>query len=217
MSKGIQKIGVLLVSACLPVLVACGGTTTLVSTPDPSETASDIGMVEDSALEEEVELEMSSEESEVATAVIGSREIPAPVGSSALVRDSDDAQVWEVTLVKSTLNVNEIVESENQFNEPPPSGLQYAAAEFRVTYLGSSKGFPSSDLDVAFVTQEGTTHKPFDVSVVGPNPLSSANELYEGGSATGVVYIAIPTQNADQGTWRISQFLNDSEFFFQAK
>lgn len=217
MLGGNRKIVVLMISACLPFLVACGGTTTLVSTPAPSVPASEGEVVEDSALEEEVELETSSEEPEVSAAVIGSRETPAPVGSSAVIRDSSDEPVWQVTLVKSTLNVNEIVESENQFNDPPPSGLQYAAAEFEVTYLGSSKGFPSSDLDIAFVTIEGTTHKPFDVSVVGPNPLSSANELYEGGSVTGDVYIAIPTQGADQGTWRISQFLNDSEFFFQAK
>lgn len=212
--KNLRLVALLIVG---PLLVACGGTTTLVSTPAPSTPASEGEVVQDSAFEEQVELEMSSEESEAAAPVIGSRATPAPVGSSAVIRDSSDEPVWQVTLVKSTLNVNEIVESENQFNDPPPSGLQYAAAEFEVTYLGSSKGFPSSDLDIAFVTIEGTTHKPFDVSVVGPNPLSSANELYEGGSVTGNVYIAIPTQGADQGTWRISQFLNDSEFFFQAK
>lgn len=206
-----------MVSACLPVLVACGGTTTLVSTPGPSDAVADSEVVEDTALEGEVELETASEESEVAAPVIGSRETPAPVGSTAVIRDSNDEPVWEVTLVKSTLNVNELVETENEFNDPPPSGLQYAAAEFQVTYLGSTKGFPGSDLDVAFVTQEGTTHKQFDVSVVGADSLSSENELYEGGSVTGSVYIAIPTQGADQGTWRISQFLNDSEFFFKAQ
>ena len=217
MITGSRKIVVLMLSACMPVLVACGGTTTLVSTPAPSETASGIEIVEDSALGDAVELETSPEESEVAAPVIGSRETPAPVGSTAVIRDSDEEPVWEVTLVKSTLNVNGLVESENEYNDPPPTGLQYAVAEFQVTYLGSTKGFPGSDLDVAFVSVDGTTHKQSDVSVVGPDSLGSENELYEGGSVTGAVYIAIPTQGAGQGTWRISQLFNDSEFFFKAQ
>ena len=78
------------------------------------------------------------------------------------------------------------------------------------------KGFPDVDISVAFVTEEGTTHKPSDISVIGPDDLRNENELYQGGSAVGSVYIAIPTAGADSGTWRISQFFNDSEFFFAA-
>ena len=134
-----------------------------------------------------------------------------------MISDAGGQPVWEVTLLESQLNADQVVAKENQFNEPPPAGFQFAAAKFSVTYLGPEKGFPGIDLTVAFVSNQATTHLQSDVSVVGPDQLSDENELYSVGNAVGSVYVAIPSEGADAGTWRISQFLNDSEFFFSAK
>jgi hypothetical protein len=200
-----------------PLLVACGGTTTLVSTPSPSPPSAEAEEILGQTERESADSDEGSSPPASTVAELGSRDDPAPVGSTALISDASGQPIWEVTLLETELNVNEVVAKENQFNDPPPADFQYAAAEFSVTYLGSEKGFPSMDLSVAFVTADGTTHKPSDVSVVGPKELSNANELYQGGTAVGSAYIAIPTAGASTGTWRISQFLNDSEFFFAAQ
>lgn len=211
-SKGLRVLALMHLG---PLLIACGGTTTLVATPSPSPPTAEVEEFVEEA--EEAPADSNDEPSTSLLAEVGGRSNPAPVGSTALISDSSGSPVWEVTLQESVLNVNDIVAQENQFNDPPPAGLQYAAATFGVTYLGSEKGFPGMDLNVAFVTADGTTHKPSDISVVGPDELSNENELYQGGTAVGSAYIAIPTAGAATGTWRISQFLNDSEFFFAAQ
>lgn len=192
------------------LLSACGGTTTLVSTPlnDVSTTST--------AADEEQSIDGDSSSGRSVDSEIGSREQPAPIGSVVLISDADGNRAWEVELVESNLNVNSVIANENMFNSAPPAGFQFAGATVKVTYLGPAKGLPGSDLTVAFVSAAGTTHKTFDVFVVGPQDLSSVNELYPGGTATASVYIAIPTLDADKGTWRVSAFLNSEEFHFSA-
>lgn len=202
---------VVVATLVVPAVVSCGGTTTLTATPVPTASS---GV--DSATADAPEAAPESPNPS-ATASVGTRETPAPIGSTATIRDASGGSVWEVKLRRSLLNVDDVVRSENEFNEPPPPGFQYAAAEVEVTYVGDTKGFPAMDLMFAFVSTDGTTHKPSDMSVVGPDDLSNKNELYEGGSVTGWVYIAIPVAGAAQGTWRLSQFLDDSEFFFAAE
>lgn len=197
-------------------LAACGGTTTLVSTPVPSTVQVPSENV-DSPAPETPSSAGSTDASPESSSSLGSRQNPAPIGSTALISDTTGEPVWEVTLLESELNVNDVVAKENQFNEPPPDGFQFAAAKVSVTYLGPDKGFPGMDLMVAFVSEQATTHLQSDLSVVGPDQLSDENELYSGGNAVGFVYVLIPSEGADAGTWRISQFLNDSEFFFTAQ
>lgn len=209
----IQAVGLLV---AILALSGCGGSTTLVSTPAPTPPEEQAETVDESALVDVVD-EEATKASPDPSPSLGSRQQPAPVGSTAVISDASGQPVWEITLLESALNVNDIVARENQFNDPLPEGSQYAAATFSVTYLGAEKGFPGMDLSVAFVTADGTTHKETDVWVSAPDRLSNENELYQGGTAEGRAYIAIPSAGATTGTWRISQFLNDSEFFFAAQ
>jgi len=190
---------------------ACSGTTTLVSTP--ITTVTDEETPSDSAPETSV----ATGDSEESPPSLGDRENPAAVGSTVLIKDASGAPVWEISLVESNLNVNDIVAAENMFNSPPPEGFQFASAKLNLKYVGNDKGFPGSDIEVAFVSAAGTTHKEFDVSAVGPREISSLNELYPGGTADGYAYVAIPTQDAASGTWRVSAFLLDTEFHFAAR
>lgn len=80
-------------------------------------------------------------------------------------------------------------------------------------YLGSKTGTPSFDIEISFVAADGTTHKPTDVIVVAPNDVVDINEMYAGATQTGNPVIAIPSANAEAGTWAISYDLGVSEFF----
>ncbi len=204
----------------LPLLVACGGgSTTLVPSTEATseqEVASDV-LEEDGPSPESAEEDSEGETKPAPEPSQGSRQSPAPVGSTVLITDDAGVDQWEIELLASNLNVNDVVAEENQFNYPPPPGYQYASADFAVTYVGPDKGFPGMDFSVAYVTADGTTHKESDVSVVGPNELSDENELYTGGEATGSVYIAIPSDQVSGGTWRVTPFFSSSEFFFDTE
>ena len=79
--------------------------------------------------------EESTTASPESTPALGSRQNPAPVGSTAVISDASGEPDWEVTLLESDLNVDDVVAKENQFNEPPPGGMQFAAAKLSVTYV----------------------------------------------------------------------------------
>jgi hypothetical protein len=211
--KAILISGSILVSASL--LAGCSsGTTTITpnenSQPAPAETPSA------SATEEpQGEIESDSEDVEISDS-LGSRSEPLALGTSVTMDDGNGA-VWEIKLGPSSLQANEVVRLENQFNSPPPEGLQFASVEVSATYQGPETGNASWDIDVAFVSAAGTTHKSFDVSVVGPEELSNSNELYEGGTAIGNVFIAVPSENIAKGTWRLSTTWGGQEVFFKAE
>ncbi|WP_158665574.1 hypothetical protein [Pontimonas salivibrio] len=147
---------------------------------------------------------------------LGSRENPLPIGT-AVVLDDGMGGVWEVTLLAPDLEANEVVLAENMFNEDPPEGFQYSLLPVVAKYLGEETGTAAWDLDFAYVSAAGTTHKPFDVSVVIPDDLGSLNELYNGGVAEGNIAIAIPSEAPKQGTWRIGTSWGDAAVFFAAQ
>jgi len=189
-------------------LVGCGGTTTLVSMPKNESTTMPISD------QQQTDQNYGTDDSPEQT--IGDRAQPAPIGSTVQINDSNGDPLWEVTLLESNLNVNELIASENQFNSPPPAGFQFASAKVRVTYLGTDSKAPGWDLTLKFISSAGTTHDEFDVIVVGPNNLSNVNELYNGGTATANVYVAIPIMDSAKGTWRLTSLFLDTEFYFAA-
>lgn len=189
-------------------LVGCGGTTTLVSTPREGVTTTSVSSQQQNG--------GSNSPDESPESTIGDRAKPAPIGSTAQINDSNGNPLWEVTLLESNLKVNELIASENQFNSAPPAGFQFASAKVRVTYLGADSKVPGWDLTLKFISSAGTTHDEFDVIVVGPNNLSDVNELYNGGTATASVYVAIPIADSAKGTWRLTSSFLDTKFYFAA-
>ncbi len=147
---------------------------------------------------------------------LGTRGNPAPLGTT-IVTTVGGADQYEITLGASTLDANAIIAAENQFNEAPAAGLQYAIIPITVTYTGDATGTPWMDLNVEFVSAAGTTHTTTDALVAGPAPLSDINELYPGGSGTGNVVIAIPTADAANGTWVVSQLFETEKFYSAAQ
>jgi len=205
-----EKLKVMAIVASGLLLIGCAsGTTTIVPNDDA---------VAEVEVDNEVEPEVAppEEDDSSPSADLGSRENPLPIGTTVIL-DDEMGGVWEITLLPPTLEANESVLDENMFNEAPPEGLQYALLPVSAKYLGDDTGTPAWDLEFTFVSKAGTTHKEFDVSVVGPDELSNVNELYKDGVGEGNIVIAIPTLDAELGTWRVSTSWADNPAFFAAQ
>jgi hypothetical protein len=173
---------------------------------------------DDSSIVDEGDADAGSEEApeEPAESDLGTRDNPAPLGSTIELSEFGSV-VYELTMGPSTLNATEAVMAANMFNEAPPEGFQYALVPVTVTYLGDETGVPWLDLTIEFVTAEGTTHTESDTLVVAPEPtFMDINDLYNGATGTGNIVIAIPIENAANGTWTVSSFFGDP-FFFTAE
>lgn len=211
-------MGLLFLSGC------SNGSTTIVPSNSAQVDEADTG--EDAAITEPTETDESDttggtgqEElapSASAEAELGSRDKPVAQGQTVNLDDGMGG-LWEVTVGPSLLDANDLVAEENRFNDTPPEGFQYALLPVKAQYLGDETGNPAWDLDFAFVSSSGTTHKEFDVSVVGPNELSNSNELYAGGTAEGNVVIAVPSEDIENGTWRMETSWGDQVVFFEAQ
>ena len=205
----VVSVGALVVAGC------SSETTTIVPDPDAvssSQASEDVAALEPAEVQETAPETPAGDE----IAELGSRENPLPIETSVTLDDGMGSK-WEVTLGAPSLEANDIIAAENMFNEGPPEGFQFALLPVSATYLGEETGMAAWDLDFAFVSAAGTTHKPFDVSVVIPDDLGSLNELYNGGVAEGNIAIAIPSEAANQGTWRIGTSWGDAAAFFSAE
>jgi hypothetical protein len=158
-----------------------------------------------------------AEPADAADAALGSRQNPAPIGSTVTLTDTD-GDAYEISFGTPNLNATEAVVAANMFNTVPEAGYQYALVPVTVTYIGTGTGTPWLDVEVEFVSAAGTTHSETDAMAVAPDPeFMDINELHPGGSGTGNVAIMIPTEDAELGTWAISGFFGEETFFLAAQ
>jgi hypothetical protein len=133
----------------------------------------------------------------------GSRQNPLPIGQSVSNED------WDVTLGAPREAWTE-VRSENEFNDPPASGMEFWIVPVTATYKGEDTGNTGFDIQVKFVGSDNRTYD--DYCGVIPNPLADIGELYKGGEAAGNVCVAVPA-GAD-GLWSVTTgFITDPVFF----
>lgn len=143
----------------------------------------------------------------------GTRDNPFPIGTTVVASELGE-DTWEITLGQPVLNATDVVLAENEFNEAPEDGFQYAVVPMTVTYLGSDSADPWFDINLEFVSAAGTTHTEFDTFAVGPAPaFSDINELFPGATAEGNWTMLIPIDNAESGTWRVYTNFGDAVFF----
>lgn len=149
-------------------------------------------------------------------AEVGSRENPAEIGQKVTFTEGDE-KTWQVWLTKPDLNANAQVRAENQFNDPAPKGQVYAMVTVNVKRLADEAATPWTDLQVAFVTADGTTHESFDTMVVAPAPeFTDINEMYKDAKDAGKVVIAVPKKDIKKGAWTVSAGFGDATTFFKA-
>jgi hypothetical protein len=156
------------------------------------------------------------EEGSAASTDEGTRNNPLPLGTT-ITLGSPGAPEWEITVGPATLNATDIVLAENQFNDPPEDGRQYALLNLTATYVGETSATPWSDISVSYVGADGVTYESYDTFAVAPEPFSDINELFPGGSGSGNVVIAIPSDTAADGTWRIGAWFLGEDLFFAAE
>ena len=137
-----------------------------------------------------------------ATPKPGSREDPLPIGQPA------SNQEWTVALGQPAESWS-LVAAENQFNEPPPSGMEFWMVPVRATYTGPSTG-NVWEVSVKFVGADNRTYSE-NCGVI-PRPLTDVGELYPGGVAEGNVCVVVPA--GANGLWTVETgFIGEPAFF----
>jgi hypothetical protein len=145
---------------------------------------------------------------------VGSRENPAPLGSSVELSQLGEP-AWQVTVNAPTLNADAEVAAENSFSDTAPAGTSFALLPITTTYVGSETGFPAY-VQVGFEAADGTMYNQYDVVAVAPGGIDAITELSPGASAAGNIAIAVPTSGVDQGVWVVSS-LDGTKFYFAAQ
>ncbi len=191
-------------AAAFVLTVVLGGTTACGGSDDPDVTVP----AETSAVAEETEAaaeettEAAEEEAEEDTsASTGTRDNPAPAGSTATLG------TYEVSLGATTANANEMVATENEFNAPPVDGRQFVLVPVNVKYIGDESGTPWIDLSIQFVGSGGNTYGTGtdDYCGVIPQQLMDLGEMYNGATASGNHCASVPTGEVEGGTWVVEE------------
>lgn len=126
----------------------------------------------------------------------GSGEVrTSPLGVGRIGQVGD----YEVSVISVTPNANDIVATENQFNDPPAPGRQFFIARVSATYGGQTSGNPAFDLNFQAVGANSSSYTTFNNSCgVIPGDQSSVTEQFTGGSVEFNVCWAI--ESADVGS-----------------
>jgi len=199
------------IAVILSIVMAIAYTASFVNAVDDS-----LGTAAGASSSSDTGADDATDDGEEPASEVGTRANPAPLGS-VVELSSGGAVEYEVTLGASNLMANDIVAAANQFNEAPADGFQYAMIPVTVTYTGTETGTPWVDITVEFVSAAGTTHTSSDTLAVGPAPsMMDINDLYPDASGTGNIVIAIPTADAELGTWTVSSLFGDAYFFAAA-
>lgn len=168
---------------------ALGGTESSITQPESSDSD---------------ETEQVDDAGEEDSAAEGSRENPAPLGSTI------SGDEYDVVINSVTLDATDEVLSANMFNEEPEAGYSYAIVNVSVTYTGEESGFAAMAM-IDYVTSGGEVISAFDSLAVAPEPALGLDELYNGATATGNIAIAIPT--GDTGVLRVTPGILADEVF----
>lgn len=148
----------------------------------------------------------SNDEGDGGTGEEGDRDTPVTLGSTISSED------WDVTITNFDRDATEEVLAANEGNEDPKEGNTYAVIDFEVTYTGDESATPWTDIDFAYVTEDGKTIHPFDTKAISPEPrFADLGELYEGGSDNGKELVEIPGD--DNGLLRVTPGLFADDVF----
>ena len=141
-----------------------------------------------------------------ASAPLGSRENPIPRGQSAATPDG-----WEIQVMGSTPNANDIIAKTNQFNKKAASGNQYFIVNLKFVRTGST---PSTipTFEISLVGKNNIVYDYMSRCGVYPNDISG--ELYPAGSKSGNRCWEISSSDADSAVIVYRSILNDFRIHF---
>ncbi|WP_165217054.1 DUF308 domain-containing protein [Schaalia sp. ZJ1691] len=150
----------------------------------------------------------SSTPSKTAAGGVGtSRDNPAPLGTKI---SSDD---WEVTVNSVNLNATDTILASNSFNEPPAEGETYILVNLTITYTGDDPQGEMPFTDVTYVSAEGKSFNTFTKSLLYPEQLDTVTTMYEGGSISGDIPIAVTAADVSKGVLAVAPEFGDTKVF----
>ncbi len=117
----------------------------------------------------------------------GSQDRPLPFLVEGTVGD------YSVTVVDFIPEANAQMQEENQFNDPPPDGSQYALVRVNATYTGDQEGQPAFELSVGYVGNDSRIYKDTDCSAVEPDGMQNQPNVQFGGNVEGNFCLLIPS------------------------
>lgn len=118
-------------------------------------------------------------------AELGTRERPLPVGQVASIQDQGSPS-WEVKVTAFNPNGTQAVLAENQFNEPPAAGRQFALVTVEAKYVGTEQAStPFADMSFSAVDAGNVSYDFDDDCGVVPTALDSFGDVFQGGVVSG--------------------------------
>lgn len=174
---------------------------------DQEEPASESQEAEEGGAEADPAVEASEDTDEEASADAGSRDNPLPLGET--VEHAD----WSVTINSFTSNADEEVAAANQFNDPAPEGSTYALINADATYHGGESEMVMIGVSVDYVTASGETIDSADSMATAPDALDISAELFEGGTESGNIVLAVPEDAEGLIRVRLGMFDQQDTFF----
>jgi len=142
---------------------------------------------------------------------VGTRENPAPAGSTVVISDNS-GETYEISFGKANLDATKAIAAENMFNDKADKGFRYILVPVTFTYVGTETGTPWIDVQLEFVSAAGTTHDSTSTFAVAPKPITDINELYPEASATGNLVLMVPEADIEKGTLAVSTIFSEKYF-----
>jgi len=135
--------------------------------------------------------------STTAEAKLGTRDNPYPLGTELR---TEEGLVVVVDAVRFDAAAE--IAATNQFNEPPPEGLQWVLMTFTIRNETDEPIHAGWALDVGLL---GSANRMYDSSnsyceAVIPNPLYDGGELFPGGSFQGNECLQVPVAEVEDGS-----------------
>lgn len=143
------------------------------------------------------------------TAAPGTLDNPVRLGTAAPIGEG-----WELTVNAYVPDATADVLAEDEFNEPPDDGFQYALATVAVTYNGSDPTTSMFEVDVGVMGPDGFETDMFSCPAIAPKELDTAAEVSPGDTVTGNVCFMLPTATAaSMVMYGTAGFVNDDIYF----
>ena len=144
--------------------------------------------------------ERSTTTAEITTtteAELGTREAPLPVGQVATL-ESQGSPTWEVKVTGFNPDGTQAVLAENQFNDPPAPGHQFALVTVEATYVGTEQtDTPLGGMTFSAVDDGNVSYDFDDTCGVIPTALDNFGDVFQGGVVSGNICWSVESAHID--------------------
>lgn len=135
----------------------------------------------------------------------GTRDNPIALGETFTVNDGEGGTL-DVTLGEINWDATSAIMEANQFNDPPAEGQTYVIVPVTVVYHGSGSFEPGFSLSIEYVSNAGNSYEETFVS--HDNQAYDVGALYDGGSGSWDIVLAVPTDQVQDGAFNVSVLWN---------